>query len=382
MYTKIFFKLVDTKSWRTLTSNEESKLLIQYKSDKLDILPKGYKITTGLLYTDIKSIFSIKVSNTSHDMNIDNIVSTRDGIRVTVKLSSIIALQDENEFIKRVFLNENEELILLKNVILKEIQKFISDIDAKEVKTSVQDLNKELENNLYDFKSKSCFVVKSLILNSIHLEIKEIDSIHSASLIDKQQREKDDELNQIKLKLSQSLNKLKQAEAESEQKLQLERNKHEILLEKEREMNKIGLAKEKRKAELEIESLEIELQKKKNELEFTRKKQLAVLLKSEEGKLAQNPELWYKLQELIENTKALNLKDQQSFAQEFIKNLYNTKQSFQQGQLITLKKMVEKVFNIQTPDYEDSSTNPIIDSLKNFTENVLNSNQEIKKQDE
>jgi len=315
-------------------------------------------------------------------MNIDNIVSTRDGIRVTGKLSSIIALQDENEFIKRVFLNENEELILLKNVILKEIQKFISDIDAKEVKTSVQDLNKELENNLYDFKSKSCFVVKSLVLNSIHLEIKEIDSIHSASLIDKQQREKDDELNQIKLKLSQSLNKLKQAEAESEQKLQLERNKHEILLEKEREMNKIGLAKEKRKAELEIESLEIELQKKKNELEFTRKKQLAVLLKSEEGKLAQNPELWYKLQELIENTKALNLKDQQSFAQEFIKNLYNTKQSFQQGQLITLKKMVEKVFNIQTPDYEDSSTNPIIDSLKNFTENVLNSNQEIKKQDE
>ena len=283
---------------------------------------------------------------------------------------------------KRVFLNEIEELTLLKNKILKCIQKFVSDRDAKEIKTSVLELNQKLESDIYEFESNSCFKVVSINVNNLNLELKEIDAIHSSSLIEKEQRQKDDELNDIKFKLSQSQNKLEQTQAEFELKLQSEKEKHLLQLEKERQMNNILLEKERKKAQLEIQEKELELEDKRNQVEYIRKQQIVELLKTEEGKIAENPEMWYSLQKLVENTKALSLKEQQSFAQDFIKSLFNTKQSYQQGQINTFKKVVEKVFNIQIPDYDDTSSNPIADTIKNFTDTILKPSSDDKKHEE
>ncbi|MBK9465727.1 MAG: hypothetical protein IPN56_13290 [Chitinophagaceae bacterium] len=249
--------------------------------------------------------------------------------------------------------------------------KFVSDRDAKEIKTSVLELNQKLESDIYEFESNSCFKVVSINVNNLNLELKEIDAIHSSSLIEKEQRQKDDELNDIKFKLSQSQNKLEQTQAEFELKLQSEKEKHLLQLEKERQMNNILLEKERKKAQLEIQEKELELEDKRNQVEYIRKQQIVELLKTEEGKIAENPEMWYSLQKLVENTKALSLKEQQSFAQDFIKSLFNTKQSYQQGQINTFKKVVEKVFNIQIPDYDDTSSNPIADTIKNFTDTIL-----------
>lgn len=391
MDSSMFFKEINISSFQRLVSNNDSQLLIQYKSDELKVLEIGNKITTGLPLSKFKAIFSIEKSNIDYELNISNYVSTIDGIKILGKISCVISIKSNEEFIKRVFKNEKGELTILNNQIQNRISNYTSSKKAKEIKTSITELNellyesyngrngsnykdigiieqykKRIENK-YTTENECCFDVKTIVVKDIQLEIKEIDNINSTALIEMEKKQKDDEINKLNQKLNQNQNELKQMESEFELKLELEKERHKLQLELENGRNKLKLEQERELFRVQIENAkriaDLEFEEKRNQIEFVRKSSIIKLMETEEGKIVNNPELWYELQKLIEQTKALNSKEQQIFAQDFIKTLFNTKQSYQQGERNILKKVVERVFNIQVNDNEDA-TNPILDSLK------------------
>jgi hypothetical protein len=358
---------IETGFWgRTHKSTKDRRIIHTDVDGNQTVIKKDEEIKSGFFSSSF-TLQLLDTSNNTVDVDFSGIVITKDGIKVNGLITVTASIADDDEKILRVFNDEQKEIELFKNSVIHFVQKLINGIVASKLKGSIVDLTDFLLKSKTEITvlNDCCYEAKSFTIKNLDLQDKALNELLNKTVMEKQKEEHSKELTLIRLE-----------QTKKEQELKVSETKGLIDIENTKEENKIELGKKKALADLEIERKKFQLDNTKRVVDRLNKIKEADILKNKEGQMAYFPKEMFSLLERENELLLLQENDRQKIIQTAFSQLYNSNQSFQAGQLIAVKKILENFFNIQLGDINETRPNTqVIDANLN---NILDKKDSAK----
>lgn len=337
-------------------STKELKLVFMNGNTPLTVAKIGLVAIPMKWSRDYDRLAFVKMTPQNVEATFVGNFHTQDKIALRGKINAQVKIKEDNESIKRIVVNSQQEEISLTDQIRDVLRKNIALFNYLDIVPLSQDFDEKVLKAINNFlvNTKSCFEVISIAIDEMRPENQQMVAFIEQRAKDKQQKETE------KAELIQSLEiKDVQNKYEAEKK------------QRDSELTMI-LAKAEAAHKLEIQNKEAEQKRKNDEANFALKmmqedmlnrlteekaltdlnirKGIADIVKDEAGKIAVYPDQMFKLLDKIEEWKIAQLGEKEKVYRECVKLLG----SFQAGQNSAMKAIVERMFNVQLSDHDIS----------------------------
>jgi len=325
-------------------SSETNRLIYEDVDGNFHLVKAGEELNTGIFGKTVMNLFTFDLGTDIFDFDFSGQITSKDGIKLSGAVNLTVRLIKDDDKILRMFFDEKTETELLRIAVLHYVQKFTNTIEAVKMKGNIAALTEFL------YKSKSgvselndcCYEIISFTIKNLDLQDKELNELLNKTVKEKAKEEHTKELTIIKLE-----------QADKEQEYKIKETKGKLDLETTIEKHKNDLVISKAETDLVVERKKFQLDNTKRVVDRLHKIKEADIFKNKEGQMAFFPQEIFKLLEQENELLLLKENDRQKIIQTAFSQLHNSNQSFQAGQLIAVKKVLENFFNFNFGDFSE-----------------------------